>query len=214
MHRHFVRFFAPVLALVALASGTLSAEPAPVLDGAPRPANAGINMAYYRNFFSGSMNHLLQLVADKVEPSGAVVLPSLEARDWWTQTRTTELSRLYALHLHGFIVPEADGDYRFFADVRGQMRFFLSPGADEARAVPLPFAPAPAATNGQDAAAPVFNLVSPPVVLRAGRRYFVRVLFIPGWQERLKILWAHQTDDGVQATPEPITSAHLRTSAE
>jgi hypothetical protein len=201
---------AAACAWILLTTSGFTAPAVPATE-TPLPANAGITMAYYRNFFSGSMNHLLQLVADEVEPSGAVVLKSLEARDWWTQTRTTELSRLYALHLHGFLVPAVDGNYRFFADVRGQMRVYLSPDADGSRAAPLSFGPA-ATDNPSEA--PPYNQVSESVALQAGRRYFVRVLFIPGWQERLKILWARQTADGVDTVPELITAAHLRTTDE
>ncbi len=203
---------AAACAWLLLAVAGFAAPAVPAAEAA-LPANAGITMAYHRNFFSGSMNHLLQLVTDRVEPSGSVVLETFEARDWWTQTRTTELSRLYALNLHGFIIPDADGEYRFFAEVRGQMRFFLSPDADAARAVPLPFAPAPVATNSQGTLA-AYNQVSAPVALQAGKARFVRVLFIPGWQEKLNILWARKGADGAETAPAPITASQLRTGGE
>ena len=184
--------------------------PAPVSE-LPLPANAGITMAYTRNFFSGSMNHLIQLVEDRIEPSGTVVLKTFEARDWSTQTRNTSLSRLYALHLHGYLVPPEDGAYRLYAHARGQMRVFLSSDADEAHAVILPFAAAGENRNDEKT---LYNYAADPVNLRAGQRYFVRVLFIPGWHERLNILWARQADDGTMGEPVPITAAHLRTTAE
>jgi hypothetical protein len=191
---------------VALSFGAEAPPPA-AKAGPPLPENAGITMAYYRNFFSGSMNHLCQLVEDKVDPSGTVVLENFEARDWWTQKNATELSRLYALNLYGFIVPDSDGEYLFYAHVRGQMRFLLSTDDRETNAVPLKFTDTD--VDRKDENVP-FNRVSAPVKLEEGKSYFVRVLFIPGWHERLNVQWVRKDAGPAEMKPELITARHLR----
>lgn len=187
--------------LIAL-SPAWGAEPAVPQADIPLPANAGITMDYYRNFFSGSMNHLMQLVADRTPPSGSVVLNQFEARDWTTQTRTTDLSRLYALYLHGYLIPTEDGLYRLSAVSRGELRVFLSPDANEAHAVPLAFV----ATDVTDTS------VAEPVSLRVGQRYFVSAMFLPGWKEQLGIRWVKLVDGVEVGEPVLISAAHLRTS--
>lgn len=177
--------------------------------------NAGITMAYYRNFFSGSMNHLIQMVEDKEQPYVEFTLENFQAIDWSERKYTKKLGRLYALQLYGYIVPPSNGTYTFYANANGKMKFYLSTDKREKKASPVEFLPVEKdkkkkAVKNDPEAFKYNKIGSKEFKLRAGKKYFVRVLFIPGWQDQLSIGWAKKKRGTSKAViPKLITGTNL-----
>lgn len=175
----------------ALAEG--AAELAPPVAGAAPAANAGITMAYYRNFFSGSMNHLKQIDMDGEAPFKTIPLPDFQARSPWNERNTRNLGRLYGLVIHGWIVPDVSGEYVLSAQCNGTMALHLSTDSDEANARPITIERMkPGGETEKKPGHPAYapNLIaSEAVTLKAEERYFVKVYFLPGWQDSLRVGW-------------------------
>ena len=173
----------------------------------------GLEMGFYRNFFSGSMNQLVQMDEDGEPPFRLVTLSNFQARSPWDGRRTVNLARLYALVVSGCIVPDKDGEYELSALCNGKMRFLLSTNADEAGCREIVFEKVgqgkSGAAGGQSAdVAFAPNMAATATVsLKAGIPYFVKVYFLPGWANALAVGWRLKDDP---LPPRIIPGSNLR----
>ena len=158
----------------------------------------GLEMRFYRNFFSGSMNHLAQMDEDGEAPYSRVVLPSFQATSPWSTNRTVNLSRLYALVIAGWIVPDQDGEYELSAQCNGKMAFYLAQGFDASTSREIAFSSFEKPEGGPTSKGkPAFDpnlAATESFPLKAGVPYFVKVRFIPGWQDSLAVGWRLKGD--------------------
>lgn len=176
----------------------------------------GLDMRFYRNFFSGSMNPLVQMDEDGEAPFRLIALSRFQAVSPWNEKRTENLARLYALVVCGSLVPDQDGEYELSALCNGTMRFFLSTSANEADCREIAFEKverSKSETAGGQSADVAFapNMAAAATVsLKGGTPYFVKVLFLPGWKDSLAVGWRLKGD------PEPpriIPGGNLRRPA-
>lgn len=163
----------------------------------------GLNMFFYRNFYSGSLNHLEQIHDDREAPFRTLALTDFQARSPWNMKSIENMARLYALVIQGWIVPDTDEEYVFSAHCNGTMRLYLSTGGKEAdcRRIELEklqkVGPAePDAKKKKKGSLKPGDYVYEPnliasesVGLKAGTPYFVKVFFIPGWKDSIAVGW-------------------------
>ena len=191
MHRYVFPFMVHVLSITVGVLGGAFAESVPA--GEPLARNSGITMDYYRNFFSGSMNHLKQMHKDGETPFRTIALPDFQARSPWNMDSTRNLGRLYGVVIHGWLSPDVSGEYVLSAQCNGTMELHLSPDANAANARPIVLEKRKQSNEGEKIPGQSgyeSNRIAPEsIALNAGEDYFVKVYFLPGWQDSLSVGW-------------------------
>ena len=166
-------------------------------------AEGGVSMRFYRNLFSGSMAELKEMDYQDQKADREVVLPGFELRDPWSLKGRTDISRRYGAIIDGFVTAPKDGAFRFLVPATGgQSEIYLALDGNPANArrlklskceVENPAAAAKKAKKGKPQKMEKY-VASGPIPLKAGKPFYMKAYFIPGWKDHFSISWAADAD--------------------